>query len=199
MESLLLGDDDDVAQSPPPPSRGPCIPSALDFTDALIRRWFPLVQHIQVAELQQIIEANGANGGGSGGRRLLLLDAREPAEYTVSRIPGAVNVSPSAHTDPEVVRALVQAADGGDINNVVVCYCSIGFRSSQLVNALITHRPEYSGRVYNLEGSIFRWATDGGVLVSGPQEGETAAAHVVHPFNALFGRMLDANLRSSAL
>ena len=160
-------------------------PSALDVTDALIRRYFPAVRHLQVAELQQLLGAGSAT-------QLILLDAREPAEYAVSRIPGAANVSPSAHADPDAVRALLPAEGASD--TVVVFYCSIGFRSSQLASALMTHRPEWIGSVYNLEGSIFRWANAGYALVSGPEEA-AVAAQVVHPYSNLFGRMLEANLR----
>ena len=46
-------------------------------------------------------------------------------------------------------------------------------------------------RVYNLEGSIFKWANEHRPLVdrSGP-------ASVVHPYNRIWGRLLDDDVRA---
>lgn len=95
----------------------------------------------------------------------LLIDAREPEEMAMSRIPGAVPPR-SLPKDREVV-----------------VYCSIGYRSGLLVQKL---RQEGATKVYNLEGSIFLWANQGRAL-----EGGTT----VHPFDPWWGLLLRPSKR----
>ena len=47
--------------------------------------------------------------------------------------------------------------------------------------------------VYNLEGSLFKWANEGRPLVD--FRGEKTI--LCHPYNAVFGKMLNRQLRSS--
>jgi hypothetical protein len=67
-----------------------------------------------------------------------------------------------------------------------VAYCSVGYRSARLVAQL---RQAGYTQVYNLEGSIFRWANEGQSLVS---QGQLVA--VVHPFNPTWGLLLRPGL-----
>ena len=107
----------------------------------------------------------------------LLLDARGPAEYAVSHLPGARRVDPDADA-----AALARALADVDSGRPVVVYCSVGVRSAGVAERL--------GRagwdVRNLEGSIFRWANEGRPLVTAGG----VAADVVHPYDATWGRML---------
>ncbi|MDT7855918.1 rhodanese-like domain-containing protein [Rubrivirga sp. S365] len=114
----------------------------------------------------------------------LLLDAREPAEYAVSHLPGARRVDPDASAD-----ALAAALGGVDRDRPAVVYCSVGARS-----AAVAARLADAGfaDVRNLEGSIFRWAGEGRPLV-GPGG---AATDLVHPYDAVWGRLLDAARRA---
>lgn len=117
----------------------------------------------------------------------LLLDAREPAEYAVSHLPGARRVDPDADA-----ATLAGALGGVDRDRPVVVYCSVGVRS-----AGVAARLETAGfsDVRNLEGSIFRWANEGRPLVRGGAE-SGAPADRVHPYNATWGRLLDADRRA---
>ena len=107
----------------------------------------------------------------------LLLDARTEAEVAVSHLPGARRVDPDADA-----AALARALADVDSGRPVVVYCSVGVRSAGVAERL--------GRagwdVRNLEGSIFRWANEGRPLVTAGG----AAADVVHPYDATWGRML---------
>ena len=123
----------------------------------------------------------------------LLLDAREPAEYAVSHLPGARRVDPDASA-----AALADALGGVARDRPVVVYCSVGVRS-----AGVAERLEDAGfsDVRNLEGSIFRWANEGRPLTrgGGPQTGGTQtgeAAERVHPYDAAWGRLLDPARRA---
>jgi rhodanese-related sulfurtransferase len=109
----------------------------------------------------------------------LLVDVRTRAEFDVSHIAGAV------HSDPEAddTSALLAAAAGRPI----VLYCSVGYRSSAKAQALLESG---ATRVANLEGSLFRWANEGY-----PVERDGRPARTVHPYNRLWGLLLDAPLR----
>ena len=105
----------------------------------------------------------------------VLLDAREPEEFAVSHLHGAIRVDPSAK--PEAVLPLLPHG------KPVVTYCSVGYRSSALAEKLIKAGVT---SVYNLEGSIFQWANEGR-----PLEANGQPAEKVHPYNKKYGRMLD--------
>lgn len=111
----------------------------------------------------------------------LLLDIRTPEEYAVSHLNGAIRIDPE--TDD------FGALDTLDRDAPIVAYCSVGFRSSATASKL-----QAAGftNVTNLEGSIFRWANEGRpVYRAGRQVRE------VHPFDGAWGRLLDAELRTS--
>ena len=110
--------------------------------------------------------------------KILLLDIREPEEYAVSRLPGAVWVNPksNAHT------ALLQI---GDVRyKQIVVYCSVGVRSSRFAKRTQEElRAMGAVSVSNLEQGIFGWHNEGRDLVNA--EGETDA---VHPYDENWGR-----------
>jgi rhodanese-related sulfurtransferase len=112
----------------------------------------------------------------------LLLDAREPEEYAVSHLPGARRVAPDASPDA------LAAALSGELDRSVVVYCSVGYRSARIADRL-----EAAGfrDVRNLTGSIFQWANEGRPVV---RDGEPVRE--VHPYDAVWGRLLDRDLRA---
>jgi rhodanese-related sulfurtransferase len=107
----------------------------------------------------------------------LLLDARTEAEYAVSHLPGAHRVDPDASP-----AELADALEGIDRQRPIVVYCSVGVRSGAVARRL---QSAGFGRVENLAGSIFRWANEGRPLV---RDGRAAVA--VHPYDAVWGRLL---------
>ena len=108
-----------------------------------------------------------------------LLDVRQPEEVAVSRIPGALQVSPGATV--EDLRQL-------DLTGPVVVYCSVGARSGALAERL-----EAAGvaSVRNLRGSIFAWANEGRPLERAGERVDT-----VHPYDATWGTYLKPSLRA---
>ncbi len=110
----------------------------------------------------------------------VVLDARSPAEWAVSRIPGAV----PAFDDAQADAALRAAARGAP---VVAC-CSIGLRSARLARRLAE-----AGRpgVRNLRHGIFGWADAGRPLVD-----DRGPARLVHPYDAGWGRLLSEARRA---
>ena len=134
---------------------------------ARIRKEFPAVPQVGTGALAARLE----------GERPLLLDVRTLAEYEVSHLAGARRVEPGAL--PEL---------GVPKDAPIVTYCSVGYRSSALAQRL---RAAGYTRVENLEGSIFQWANEGRPLVRDGQP-----AKLVHPYDAVWGRLLDKERRA---
>jgi rhodanese-related sulfurtransferase len=141
-----------------------------------IQRDWPEVPQMSTHELAQRLRA-------SNGAAPLLIDVRTREEYEVSHLPGAV----WAETPSEIATALRTAPD----QRTVVLYCSVGVRSSKAAAKLIGSG---RGNVFNLQGSIFRWANEGRPLIASDH-----AVHVVHPYNEHWGILLNPELRPPRL
>lgn len=105
----------------------------------------------------------------------VLIDVRSRAEYDTSHLAGAR----WAET-PKQVEVELQSIP---VAQPVVLYCSVGWRSAQAADRL---RKAGREEVFNLDGSIFQWANEGRPLV---REGQPVTG--VHPYNAVWGRLLD--------
>jgi len=118
----------------------------------------------------------------------LLLDARAPEEYAVSHLRGALLASNLAAARA----ALAGRSKGAE----VVVYCSVGYRSAELAEAL--QEAGYKG-VRNLEGSISQWANEGRPVYREGGRGDGCddqAVRAVHPYNHRWGRLLKHDLWS---
>ena len=140
--------------------------------EARITESFPDVPSIDSAGLSELMQ--------DPMRTVVLLDVREPDEFAVSHLEGAVRA-----TSIDQAAALVRDAPAGV---TIVAYCSVGYRSAGLVAAL---RERGVADVYNLTGSIFRWANEDRPLYRG-----TVPVRHVHPFDESWGTLLDAGRRS---
>lgn len=105
-----------------------------------------------------------------------LLDARPTKEYAVSHISEAVQVGYKSF-DLETVEA------NYDVNDTIVVYCSVGYRSGKIAEQL--QKAGYRN-VYNLKGGLFGWANEQRPLVSGDQE----ATDKVHGYNKKWSKWL---------
>ncbi len=133
-----------------------------------IRNRYPEVRQLRTDELYSWLK-------GPERKRIILIDAREKEEFQVSHISGAMNIP--CNKDP-----LIHLKDINPDRPVVV-YCSVGYRSSILAGRL---KDLGFNEVYNLEGSIFKWANEERPLVQGQKE-----VHTVHPYNARWGSLLE--------
>ena len=110
----------------------------------------------------------------------LLLDARSPAEFDTSHLPGALRVSPDATA--ETLGAQLGVLHGRS----VVVYCAVGGRSAALLERVhSTLTAAGAGSVSHLRGGIFEWQAQALPLVSG--SGQTTTQ--VHPYNWFWGRL----------
>ena len=110
----------------------------------------------------------------------LLLDVRTPEEWNVSHLPGARHAEPKASVE--------SVTAGISKETPIVTYCAIGYRSAEMATRL-----QAAGftNVRNLEGSIFQWANEHRPLVRDEQP-----VSKVHPYNALWGRLLAEEVRA---
>ncbi len=118
----------------------------------------------------------------ANGDDILILDVREPDEYQVSHLPGAIRVPPGMPI------AELKAKLGSKIaGKKIIFYCSVGERSSRLARAAKDELTSMGATgVENLRGGIFAWHNQSRPLVNAA--GETP---YVHPFDKSWGRLVD--------
>ena len=132
----------------------------------LIREDFPGVPHMTTARLAELLEQDPAS--------VLLLDARNRGEYEVGHLRGAV------HADSLDTALAARSAHAG---STVVVYCSVGYRSAALAERLTSAG---ASNVFNLEGSLFRWANEGRPVQRGAER-----VFQVHPYDDDWASLLD--------
>lgn len=137
------------------------------------------VEEIRVLQLSSRLAAQGKTGAGR--YPPLLLDARTPVEYRVSRIPGAIRIDPDA-SEAEILAAVSDQAAGRD----VVVYCSVGVRSARVIQRAGGALKDIGATgVYNLRGGIFHWHNR-----SLPLSNVHGSVDVVHPYSSFWQRYL---------
>jgi rhodanese-related sulfurtransferase len=134
---------------------------------------FPEVAWISTEELANWLADNGRPAP-------LLLDVRTPEEWNVSHLPGARHAEPKASVE--------SVTAGISKETPIVTYCAVGYRSAEMAKRL---RAGGFSNVRNLEGSIFEWANERRPLVRNEQP-----VSRVHPYNALWGRLLADDVRA---
>jgi rhodanese-related sulfurtransferase len=147
----------------------------LEAVKKKVRAQFPSVRQLSTGELATWL-------GQTNRPALLLLDARTPAEFAVSHLPGARRVDLKA--------PLAELLNHVGTNQPIVVYCSVGYRSSRLAERL---QKAGCTNVFNLEGSIFQWANE-----NRPLERDGRPVDEVHPYNKAFGQLLRPERRAKA-
>ncbi len=132
---------------------------------------YPEVPWVSPEELEDLIEKESPT----------LLDVRTQAEFEVSHIPGAFRVEPEGS-----IRDLP-----GDVplQEPVVVYCSVGYRSADWADRL--HRAR-GIRARNLSGGIFEWANTGRPM----EDGEGHRTPKVHPYDQVWGQWVREEVRA---
>lgn len=133
----------------------------------------PEVAWVNVVELRRSLQQ---------GEPVVLVDAREEAEFRVSHLQGARRV------DPDDLEAAVAALADVEREARVVVYCSVGWRSGRVVRAL--GRAGFR-HALNLVGGIFAWGNAGYPVYRGGRR-----VRAIHPFDRDWGSMLDPALRA---
>lgn len=113
----------------------------------------------------------------------ILFDVREPEEFEVSHIKGAIQLSPNIHP-AEFIDRFAEQIEGKRL----VFYCSVGRRSSQMVDTLKGELASVAGvKAENLAGGLFKWHNEGLPLVDNTGQG----TEVIHPYNSYWSRLID--------
>jgi rhodanese-related sulfurtransferase len=123
--------------------------------------------------------------------KVLLFDVREPDEFAVSHLPGAIRLAPDASIDQFYKHY------GTRLEGIMpIFYCSVGRRSNALAEAVAAHGHLDTKRQpitpTNLRGGIFRWHNEAKPLVN--VQGTTDQ---VHPYNGFWRRLLEHPDRSA--
>ena len=149
----------------------------LNILVSILKRQFPDVSNITTNDLQDVIEKS------SDSNKLLLIDTRKREEYDVSFISGAKHLAfPASESD---VQKFAEE-NITDHTEIIVCYCSLGHRSSKVAQTLshVLRQDQIQKiSVHNLEGSIFQWVNEGRSLSS--VRGEVTQS--CHPFSTMWG------------
>lgn len=119
---------------------------------------------------------------------LLVFDVREPSEYAVSHLEGAIQVDPNATPDAFMAKF-------GDRlrGKTLVFYCSIGWRSSELADRLAPKLDGLgTGARYNLRGGIFRWHNEQRPLMNA-----SGGTDWVHPYSPDWANLVVRQGRTS--
>ncbi|MBK8922841.1 MAG: rhodanese-like domain-containing protein [Saprospirales bacterium] len=107
--------------------------------------------------------------------KIVFLDAREPREFTISHLHGAIPAGYQTFTLKDLPEL--------DKSRRIVVYCSVGYRSEKIAEKLIV-----AGftNVSNLYGGIFEWVNQGL-----PVYNEHGPTQQVHAYDRTWGVWLE--------
>lgn len=164
-----------------------------------IKKRFSEVPNTSPSEVQKIIDDASVDDK----RRFLIFDVREEKEFNISHISQANFIDEKLPSQEKVDKVADIIKDKlGDYRPTleqpvnIFIYCSIGYRSSALVSSIFKSSrfeelSQYNLKFYNVEGGLFQWANERRPLVNHAQ----VKTDVVHPYNALWGRLLQKKHR----
>ncbi|KAJ1184547.1 hypothetical protein NDU88_001353 [Pleurodeles waltl] len=124
-------------------------------------------------------------------------DTRSASEFAISHLEGAVNIDPKSDKLQEIVQKLLR--DGYKPSMRILCYCTVGYRSSLMAQTLNRMQQEDDGqiqgtplKVFNLEGGFVKWANEGRAML----DHHGNITRLVHPCNSTWGSLLEPELRA---
>ncbi len=127
-----------------------------DMFDTLLKSMLDFsVDTIKARELNRLMQEDS----------IVILDAREPEEYSISHIKGAINIGYDNFS--------LDSVKGISKDSKIVIYCSVGYRSEKTGEKL---NADGFKDVSNLYGGIFEWINQE-LPVYDISENETEDAH----------------------
>jgi rhodanese-related sulfurtransferase len=120
---------------------------------------------------EQAVSAKEAAAMGN----VLFLDARERVEFTISHLPGAINIGYD-RLDLKTIKDV-------DKSRPLVVYCTVGYRSEQAAKKL---RKKGFTKVYNLYGSLYAWKLAGFPL----EDANGQPTEKLHTYNEKWGHFV---------
>lgn len=129
------------------------------------------VPNVESSEASRLIASGGA----------VLFDVRESREFDAGHLPGAVHVDPAESADRFLAEHAAELR-----GRVAIFYCSVGVRSSILVERIAQAAAAYEpAALYNLRGGIFRWFSEGRPVVD-----SIGSVNRIDPYDESWGRLL---------
>jgi rhodanese-related sulfurtransferase len=117
----------------------------------------------------------------------VLFDVRESREFDTGHLPGAVHVDPAESVDHFLAKHAVELR-----GRVAIFYCSVGVRSSILVERVAQAATAYAPvALYNLRGGIFRWFSEGRPVVD-----SIGSVNRIDPYDESWGRLLQRAMKA---
>lgn len=128
------------------------------------------IPYINVADLNKIKDS------------VIVLDAREKKEYSISHIPNAQYVGHDYFS--------LQKVDSLNIskNSIIVVYCSLGIRSEDIAKKI---KNQGYSNVYNLYGGIFEWKNNAFKVINI----QNKATDSIHIFSKKWGKWLHNGIK----
>jgi len=83
------------------------------------------------------------------GRDVQIIDVREPSEFAIAHLPGAVLIP---------LGQIIARASEIDPSRETIVYCKVGIRSAAAIHGL--RQVGFAGRLVNLRGGILAWSRD---------------------------------------
>ncbi|MDT8429764.1 MAG: rhodanese-like domain-containing protein [Pseudomonadales bacterium] len=140
------------------------------------------IEQLPYQQIAQRVQASDSD--------LLLFDVREPDEYAVGHLPGAIWLSPDAD-----VNSFIEQYGDQLQQKEVVFYCSTGRRSTALaqeVKAALQKQQSPLPVPANMKGGIFRWHN-----AALPLENAGGSTPLIHPFNWIWRLSLERSDQTS--
>lgn len=176
-----------------------------------VKKQYPKVRVVDTETLSQWLKTTSAARGtasesttsdaGKKNPKVALLDVRPQVEYEVGFIPTAHRVDPEENDMRKLMQKINQISPSSESDEKVqvVMYCSVGYRASILATRLEEFLKAEGGEppvdVYNLEGSIFKWANEDREMVDGTGQ----KTQCVHPYSRVWCYLVDSHRRKYKL
>ena len=109
-------------------------------------------------------------------KQVTILDTREAKEFQTSHLPKAFHLGYDNFSLENSVKLFKK-------DEVIICYCSVGYRSQKIAEKLLNAGYK---KVYNLYGGIFNWVNLGYEIVDAKGE----KTNRVHAYNKDWGKWL---------
>jgi rhodanese-related sulfurtransferase len=141
---------------------------------------------------------------------LILIDVRTEAEYAVSMIPGAITLKEFEHqqtikhhhqNDDNVNH---HANSNSRSDNIIVTYCTVGYRSGREALRLQDKYPQYNGTIYNLDGILsYTYVKDAPTLVTpsptSSGSSTTTTTNKIHTYGQVWGNLVNPTSEYEAI
>jgi rhodanese-related sulfurtransferase len=168
-----------------------------------IRRKFADVNHLSTDEFDTRTkftsnDAKISQDNEHSNSAYVTIDCRRKDEFEVSHIPNSKHLHFQTD-DASLINFLVDErnkllnTDSASKELNVVCYCSLGYRSSTLaqrieqIKSSDANLSDKNIRAWNLDGSIFKWANEKRPMT----DINDMATKFVHPFSYTFCMLLE--------